>query len=876
MILKCAPMRRISCILLLLAAVPALAQRLPRTVLPHHYELTFAPDFTTDRFDGDEVIHVTISQPTREVVLNANDIEFREVSIEAGGRTQTAAVKAAKEIVTLTVAEPLAVGPGTIRIKYRGILNNNLRGLYLGVSNGKKFASTQMEATDAREAFPSFDEPEFKATFAITAIIDAAHTAISNGAVVSETPGPTPGKKTVRFSTTPRMSTYLVAMTIGDFTCISDSADGIPIRICGTPDKMPLAKFSMDAAKFILPWFNEYYGVRYPFGKLDHTGVADFRAGAMENAGAVIYRDAALFLDEKTATPEDMRSTAGVISHETAHMWFGDIVTMRWWEDIWLNEGFATWATSKPLAQWKPEWKMPLRNVNSIAAAISADSLRTSRRIRQQASTPDEIDELFDGIAYGKTAAVLRMIESFIGEEAMRRGISSYLQRYAFGNATFHDFSESIRQASSQPIDTILASYVEQPGVPVLRVSSACDKGETVLTIEQQRFFLDPTAKTTDQRWTLPVCYGTGSSKKCEVLREPKTALRASGCGTPLFLNAGGFGYYVTEHSPAMLDALTASMQTLGAPERIVLTRDEWNLTRSGRRSIASFLALADAMRNEREPLVVSNIVNTFSAIREDIASDADRAAVESWIRAYLQPLVKELGWTPKPGEPDDHRILRSVALGTLVEAGNDLAVSREARRIIDRELTGKAQLDPTTRKLAIELAAATGDAKLYDAYVRTMRAQKTPDSYYLYFYSLAYFRDPVLIKRTLDWALSPEVKNQDAGGLISRAVIANPEMRDEAWTWVEQNWDRIHSKIPERMLGGIMSSARVFCDRETATRVKAFYDAHPVASAARRNAQTIERIGQCAALREMQSPQLKQWVATVQPKTPPVQKKEM
>jgi aminopeptidase N len=867
-------MRRILCVLLLLSATSVFAQRLPRTVLPHHYDLTFAPDFTTDRFDGETVIHVTVSQPATEVVLNARDLEFRDVRIESGGKTQKAAVATGPETATLTVAEPLAIGPATIHIDYRGTLNNKLRGLYLGVSNGKKYAATQMEATDAREAFPSFDEPEMKATFAITAIVDDEHTALSNGAQLSDTPGPAPGKHTIRFATTPRMSTYLVAMAIGDFTCIADEVDGIPLRICGTPDKMPLAGFAMDAAKFILPWFNEYYGIRYPFGKLDHIGVADFRAGAMENAGAVLYRDAALFLDPESSTADDLRGTAGVISHETAHMWFGDIVTMRWWDDIWLNEGFASWATSKPLAEWKPEWNMPLRNVNGIANAIAADSLVTSRRIRQQASTPDEIDELFDGIAYGKTAAVLRMIESFIGEEAMRRGVSSYLQQYAFGNATFHDFSDAIRDASEQPIDKILSTFVEQPGVPLLRVSSACENGETVLTIDQQRFFLDAKEASAGQRWTLPVCYGSGASKTCAVIHEPKTTLRVRGC-SPLFLNAGGFGYYVTEHSPAMIEALTASIETLGSAERIVLVRDEWNLTRSGRRSISQFLALAEAMRHEREPLVVSNIVNPFTTIREDIASDADRAAVESWVRAYLQPLVKELGWMPRPGEPDERRALRNTALTTLLETGNDLSVSREARKILERELAGRSTLDPSTRKLVIELAAATGDAKLYDAYLRTMRTMKTPDEYYNYFYGLAHFRDPALIRRTLEWALSPEVKNQDAGGLIVRAIVYNPATREQAWTWVEQNWNRIEAKIPDRMLGSITSSTRVFCNAEDAARAKAFLEAHPIPSAARRNAQALERIDQCIALRELQGPQLRQWIAA-QPKTPPPAKREM
>jgi aminopeptidase N len=848
-------MRRALFILLALAT-PALAQRLPRTVLPHHYELTFAPDFATNRFDGEATIHGVASQPLKEVVLNAVEIEFLEAKI--GG--QTATVTTEPEMARLTVAQPIPIGPVEIRIRYRGTLNDKLRGLYLGNANGKKYASTQMEATDARAAFPSFDEPDMKATFSITAIVDAGHTAISNGAQLSDTPGPAAGKHTIRFATTPRMSTYLVALTIGDFQCIRDEADGIAFGICGTPDKMPLAKYAMEATKFIVPWFNQYYGVRYPFGKLDHIGVPDFRSGAMENAGAILYRDSILFLDESASTPDDLRGTAGTVSHEVAHMWFGDLVTMRWWDDIWLNEGFATWATSKPLAAWRPDWKIPLRNVAGTAGAIGADSLRTSRRIRQQATTPDEIDELFDGIAYGKTAAVLRMIESLIGEEPMRQGISSYLKQYSFGNATFHDFSDSIRQASSQPVDAILASFVEQPGVPLLRVSSACEGGDTVLTVEQQRFFLEPGGPSNDQHWTVPVCYTAGGEKKCAILREPKHTIRVSGCGAPPFLNAGGSGYYVVEHSPAMLDALRGSVASLGAAERIVLTRDEWNLVRAGRRPVGSFLALADALRGEREPFVVSNVLNTFWTIRENIASDADRPAVESWIRAYVQPLVKDLGYVAKADESDDDRLLRALVLTTLVHSGDDLSVAREARKLVERDLV-KPTLDPTTRKTLIPLAAAAGDKALYERYLAAMRAAKTPDEYYNWFYSLTGFRDPALLRRTLEWALTPEVKNQDAGRLIAGVVAGTRDGRELGWTWIEQNWDRIAAKIPERMRGAVTGSARVFCDRESLARVKTFIDAHPIPSAARGTSQMLERVGQCAALRDLHSAKLHEWL---------------
>ncbi len=850
--------------LLLLAATPALPQQLPRAVLPTHYELTFTPDFASERFDGEETIHVIMAEPVQEVVLNAVAIEFLEARIGE----QAATVTTEPGLAKLAVAEVLPPGPAVIRIRYRGTLNRKLRGLYLGEANGKKYASTQMEATDAREAFPSFDQPDMKATFAVAVVIDNGHTAISNGAQLSDTPGPAPGKHTIRFATTPRMSTYLVALTIGEFQCLRDDAGGIPVAICGTPDKLPLAKFAMDTTKFVLPWYNEYYGIRYPFGKLDQTGVPDFRSGAMENAGSILYRELILFSDEKQTTPPSLRGKADVISHEIAHMWFGDLVTMRWWDDIWLNEGFASWASSKPLAQWHPEWKMPLRDVESTAGAMAADSLRTSRKIRQPASTPGQIGELFDGIAYGKTAAVLRMIESLIGEEAMRKGVSSYLRRYSWGNATYHDFSESIREASSQPVDEILASFIDQPGVPLLHVSSTCENGETLLTVEQERFFDDPVDRGgAGQRWTLPVCFGSGGDvdqvkRECRVVRERKEILRAAGCGAPLFLNAGGQGYYVVEHSQPMLDALTASIATLGPAEKIVLLRDEWNLVRAARRPVGSFLALADALRDEREPIVIANVIDKFALLRENIAAAEDRPSFEAWVRSYVQPIVKELGWAPKPGESSDDSELRAAALTTLLVAGNDLSVAREARKLVERELSGKPGLDPQLREALILLAAREGDAALYERYRKAWRNAATPDDQYRFMFALGAFRNPVLRNRTFEWALSDEMRNQDSGWLMGFSMGSKYATDHEGgWAWIEKNWSRIQQKIPEPAHGDVMSLAGTLCDAQSLARVKAFVQAHPVPSGERRIAQSLERIAQCAALREIQSQKLHEWM---------------
>ena len=326
-------------------------------MVPLHYDITVAPDLAAAKFTGEETIRVRLARPSTAIVLNAAEITFGEVKITAAGKTQAAKVSVDEktEQATFLVAAPIPAGDAEIGIKYTGILNDDLRGLYLSQANKRRYAVTQLEATDARRMFPSFDEPAFKATFALTAIIDAADRAISNGAIVSDTPGPGAGKRTLKFETTPKMSTYLVALAVGDFECNEGSADGIPVRICATPDKKHLTGFALEAARQQIEFFNRYYTIRYPFKKLDVVAVPDFAAGAMENTAAIFYRET-LLLAEPDASVEARKNIAKVLAHEIAHQWFGNIVTMQWWEDIWLNEGFANWMMSKPVKAWRPDW----------------------------------------------------------------------------------------------------------------------------------------------------------------------------------------------------------------------------------------------------------------------------------------------------------------------------------------------------------------------------------------------------------------------------------------------------------------------------------------------------------------------------------------
>ncbi|MEZ5419560.1 MAG: M1 family metallopeptidase [Vicinamibacterales bacterium] len=859
-------------VLLALAAVvlpaPSSAQRLPAGVTPEHYTLWFAPDLAAATFRGRADIRVRLDRPTATVTLHAAELAFDEVRIEAGGTTVAATVteRAADEMVTFTAPRTLPAGPATIHVAYRGILNDKLRGFYLSKGATRNYAVSQMEATDARRAFPCFDEPSKKATFDISMTIPAGDMAISNGAVVSDTPGPDPGAHTVRFATTPKMSTYLVALLVGDFVCRDGTSDGIAIRVCATPDKKDLTGFALEAAEHQVKFFNEYFGIRYPFGKLDIIGIPDFAAGAMENAGAITFRERMLLVDEATASIGVRKSVASVIAHELAHQWFGNLVTMKWWDDIWLNEGFATWAANKPLAAWKPEWRMDVNAAEETQTALGLDILRATRAIRTKVETPDEINEVFDPIAYEKTSGVLNMIEAYVGPEAFRKGVSAYLTRYSSSNAAGEDFWNEVTRVTEKPVNRIMRSFVDQPGAPMLSVSTSCQGGNTRVTVRQRRFNGTPSASGTaaampPQAWSLPVCVKTGTgATTCQVVSAPTETFTAQGCG-PAMVNADARGYYITEYAPEDALALATRTPALTPAEKVSPLGDEWRLVRAGRHDVGTFLDLAAAFATDPTPAVTSDIAGRLGFVSSAIAGEADRAPLNAWIRARFGPALDAIGLDPKPGDSDDVQTRRGTLMQLLGSAGDE-RVRAKATALTLAYLDRVDSVPPSLIGAALNIAAGAGDAALYDRLLAKMRASAaTPDVYYRIFNVLGAFRDPALVQRTLASTLTDDVRSQDVPTLLTQ--LFGGAAGDAAWTFVQQQWEAITTKVGvfqgvPYIVGGLGG----FCSTARAGEVKAFFDAHPAPAAARGLRQSIERIETCAAIDARQSAPLTAWLA--------------
>jgi aminopeptidase N len=803
-------------------------------------------------------------------VLNSAEIKFDEASVTSGGSTQTAKVTAddKSEMATLALPNAVAAGPATIHIKFTGILNDQLRGFYLSKTKTRNYAVTQFEATDARRAFPSFDEPAMKATFDITLVVDNGDTAISNEKIVSDSPGPGEGKHTLKFAPTAKMSTYLVALLVGDFQCLEGSGDGVPIRVCATPDKKALGGFALKAAEQQVKFFDQYYGVKYPFGKLDLIALPDFAAGAMENAGAITYREELLLLDDEHASVAAHREVALVTSHEIAHQWFGDLVTAAWWDDIWLNEGFATWMAPKPVAAWKPQWNTELGSVMETNRALNLDALKSTRAIHaasSEANSPEQIAQLFDGIAYGKTAAVLRMLETWVGEENFRKGVARYLKKYAYGSTQSADFWNAMAEASQKPVDKVMPTWVQQAGTPMLSVTAQCSGKQTSVELTQTRFFNDPQQlkQGSPELWQVPVCIKTGSGQapRCELMTQKHQTLKFDGCVPWVYVNAGGKGYYRSAYSPELTAKLAANAQQALTPaERIVLINDEWALVRTGQHPIGQFLSLAQGFRDDRVRQIVQAISGPVEFLSNRIITEADRDAFRAWAGDQFRPLFAQLGWSAKPGEDDETKSMRTAVITGIGYMARDPQVMRQAAELARQYMKDPASVDANVAGMALNLAALDGDAKLYDAYVAQMKAAKSPEQLRRYLDALTRFRQPELAQRTLEMGLSPEVRSQDMIVLIA-AQMSNPETRNVSWQFMKAHWSEIEKKTAGGMGFGFGEFAGAFCSEEEKKDVQQWFAQHPDPGTNRTLRQGLERLDDCVRMKQLPGENLTSWL---------------
>jgi puromycin-sensitive aminopeptidase len=828
--------------------------RLPRTVVPSRYDIRLEPDLTTFTFTGAETVSVTVVEPVTEIWLNAVELTITSVRIEnASGQSQhgTADAEPANERYRLTFATPVPPGEWRLRLAFTGTLNDKLRGFYRSTYKDPSgaphvLAATQFEATDARRAFPCWDEPDFKAVFASTLVIDPALTAVSNTSIVSERVEG--GKKVVAFADTIKMSTYLVAYIVGELEATDPVMVGrTPLRVWCVPGKKRLAGFGQAIGAASLAFFEDYYGLPYPGDKLDLLAIPDFAAGAMENLGAITFRETALLVDEAQATHAEQERVADVVAHENAHMWFGDLVTMRWWNGIWLNEAFATFMEMLAVDAWKPQWRRWTSFGVSRASAFVVDGLHATRPIEFPVGAPREADAMFDVLTYEKGASVLRMLEQYLGGEVFRDGVRDYLRTHRFDNAETVDLWSALGRASGQPIPAVMDAWIFSPGYPLVSVRREGDE----LVVAQQRFTYVP--GTSDQRWKIPIQLRLEAGGKSETRRlllegaEERVKLPA-GC-TAALANAGGHGFYRVRYAGDLREALVARLSTLEPIERFNLVNDMWAAATAGLVPVADYLELTARFREERDRNVWSSILGALAALNR-VITPAERPGLEALVRDRLTPAVGALGWTPRAGEDELTRQLRGDLLRALGILGNDPSVQAMAAELYGEHEKKATEVDANVLPALIAILAYTGDEPRYGAFLERFRRAATPQEEQRYLYALAGFRQQALIDETLNRTVNGEIRTQDAP-FVNRSLLMTVHAREQAWTFVKSHWDQMDRLYPKhglrRMAEGVIGLATPALERD----VNDFFTSRKIDLGGKTLAQYLEQLRIAVALGE-------------------------
>lgn len=803
--------------------------RLPRSVIPTRYGLRLEPDLTAFTFAGAETVEVTIREAVTEVVLNAAELQIQTVRAQdSRGKTLhgTAVLDEATERAILRFSESLTPGPCRLSLEFTGILNDKLHGFYRstirpsgsqslsGQTGGgdaapSVLAVTQFEATEARRAFPCWDEPDFKAVFEVTLVIDEDLCAISNTRIQSETPRPGTGKKTVRFAPTIKMSTYLLAFVVGKLEAIEGGqVGGTPIRIWAVPGKPHLTGFAQEIAAFSLRFFEDYYAMSYPGDKLDLIAIPDFAFGAMENLGAITFRETALLVDEKAATHAEQERVAEVVAHEIAHMWFGDLVTMAWWNGLWLNEAFATFMEMLAVDAWRPDWGRWVTFGVSRAAALLVDGLRSSRAIEFEVVAPKDAEAMFDVLTYEKGGAVLRMLEQYLGPAVFRDGVRKYLADHQFGNAETTDLWRALGEVSGQPIPTIMDGWIFRPGYPMVTVE--LEDGGRALRFSQRRFTYLGDESPPSDLWQVPINYRVGASGELRNLRlllsSAEARVELPGRPEWVVVNEGGHGFYRVRYAGNLQAKLAENPSGILAPiERFNLINDVWASVLAGLAPVRQYLDLTARFREEDDRNVWTGILASLVYLRRVIAPGS-RPALEAFVRDRLGPAVTRLGWTPAPGEGELTRQLRGDLLRAMGTLGNDRAVQATAREVSARYQDNPSAVDPNVVPGVIAILAHCGNVADYEAFLDCFKTAKTPQEEQRYLYSLAGFREPELLRRTLGFTLSGEVRSQDAPFLV-RSLLMNIYAREMAWTFVKEHWEVMERRYPS------LSGLRRMCE---------------------------------------------------------------
>jgi aminopeptidase N len=820
--------------------------RLPSNAVPRAYRLVLEPDLEAFTFRGSVEIDVEFADPAAEIVLHAAELEIR--SARAGPTALGVRLDPSKDRLVLTAPGPLPAGKAVLSLEFTGVLNDRMRGFYRSAytrSDGSRGvrATTQFESTSARRAFPCFDEPALKAVFEVTLVVPAALTAVSNMPVRSEAKEGV--RRRVRYAPTPVMSTYLLAFAVGEFESLeATTKDGVPVRVYATPGRIGLCRFALETAVRGLEFFDAYYGIPYreSLPKCDLLAIPDFEFGAMENWGAITFRETAIFVDPEQSSVPQRRRVAEVVLHELAHQWFGNLVSPEWWSYLWLNESFATYMAYKASDALFPEWKVWEEYLAQITSAgKSLDSLRSSHPVEVLVRDPSEVDQIFDAISYNKGGSVLRMLEGAIGEEAFRNGIRRYLERHAYGNATTDDLWKALGEVAGIDVGPMMDGWTRRTGLPVVLADREADS----LRLRQERFFLDrdpdrPEADPTAWDIPLPV-QGSSGAKRVERLVKREAVVRFAGEAW-VKLNAGQTGFYLVSYGggwPKIGEAIQSG--ALSAVDRYGLQEDAYSLMRAGYLPVPAYLSLVNAFSREDNYHVWAGLMEGVAALEEIFSGDPAIPRLQEWARGLLAPRVRDVGWDEKPGESHDRVLLRATVLSAAVHFGDPEAVAgvRERFAALRRDL---GAVSPNLRSMTLTGAARHGGDEVLDHLAELHAKADLPEVKVQVLRAMGAFRREAPLRRAVAYALSDRVRLQDAMYVFAGTPA---ETKPVMWGLLKEHWPVIHERYGKSVLIAhfISWSAGGIPREDHARDVEAFFKDHPAPYATEKIRQTLEGI---------------------------------
>ena len=827
--------------------------RLPALAKPLRYALSLDVDPRKDAFSGSERILLDVLEDTAHVVLNARDVHVRRAvistqrdSIEMTASMRTAHGALEPDELVLSADRIVPKGRATLSIEYDAPFGKQLSGLYVASDAGEKYAFTQFEAADARRAFPCFDEPGYKTPYDVSLTVPSGMLALSNGRETAREPHG--DKTTFTFNTTPPLPSYLVAFAAGHFDVVEGPQTPVPIRFITTKGRSVHAGTSLKAGAEILPFLARYFGIAFPYEKLDLVAVPDFGAGGMENAGFITLRDDAVLLDER-ASARQRRGMIGLMTHELAHQWFGDLVTMKWWDDLWLNEGFATWTTFKIVDQYKPELGYKADAAASATYIMDQDGLASARAIRQPVTSIGQAMEAFDGITYQKGAAVLRMIEHTVGDDAFRKGVHAYLTKNAWGNATADDLLTEVGASD------LARAYLDQPGVPVAVVDTLdCAKKSAVGHVE--RFMpLGVTFAGSTVPWTVPLCLAHSGNPTCTTAKGSwSLALPAGGC--PVFGNPDAIGYYRVAWPEKDLAAIAKGWDSASTPSRVTALADAWAQARTGKLDAGVLLKdVLPAVDRETDRHVIERMSSILYDL-SDLVDEASWPAFSAYVRARVAPHLARLDRAGDAKLDEDQRLLRRSLTYAAVDLGEDAALAKKLEAVAKAFRAGDKTVDADYGQVALELTARTADPA---ALRKAAESATTPQEHAIALRAASGVVDPAAVRAQLDWMLSPAVKLQDVGRIMW-PLASRHRSRGVVLAYVRDHWDALRAKLPGHLSRGLVSMAGYACTQPDLDTARAFYTqkATTLEGADRPLSQALESATSCVALRGKLLPQMK------------------